>query len=151
MKKILFSIIVVLFVMSTSIFVYADSSKTNEDIVKITSDFNFDDEKISTFNNERTITGSAKEGTVIEISISTKNFTGRFREVDVYMITVGKSGIFSQAVSLSIGENLVTMQVFQGEEVVKEECVIVNRKKRSIKTQLETSVYVPGGSLSIKK
>jgi len=148
MKKILFSIIVVLFVMSTNIFVYADSSEAT---VEITSDFNFDDEKVSTFNSERTLTGSAKEGTVIEISISTKNFAGKFREVDFYTITVGKSGIFSQAVGLSIGENLVAMQVFQGEEVVEEESTIVNRKKRSIKTQLETSIYVPGGSLTIKK
>jgi len=146
MKKVLFSVLVLLFVMSINVFAYANSFENDKKLVEITSSFNFADEKISTFNNEKTLTGSAPEGTVIEISISTRNFTGKFKEVDFYTMEVGKSEIFSQAVNLSVGENLITMQVIKGRQVIEEENVIVNKKKRSIKTQLETSIYVPGGT-----
>ena len=144
MKKFMFSLVLIMSVLVGSIFVYAGTFDDEKCPVEITSDFNFGSEKIATFNDEKTISGTAPQGTAIDIIVSTKGFAGKYRERDRYSLEVGSSGLFSQAISLYVGENKVEfVAVSNNDEFASE--TVVNRKKMAIKSQLENSIYIPGG------
>lgn len=147
MKKVVFGFLVMTLVFVGSVFAYAgDASDEIDPVVEITSDFDMESEKISTFDDEKTISGTAPSGTMIEISISSKNFAGKLKQTQFYTIEVGVSEIFSQSVELKLGENLVEFSANIDEECVFECETTVNRKKRSIKVQLEKGIYIPGGT-----
>jgi len=142
----MFGFFVIILVLIGSVFAYADSFSDVESVVEITSDFDLASSKISTFDDEKTISGTAPVGTMIEISISSKNFVGKFKQNQFYTIEVGSSEIFSQAIDLKLGENLVEFSAYIDEEKVFEGETTVNRKNRSIKVQLEKGIYIPGGA-----
>lgn len=146
MKKLLFALAVTMFVILGGVFAYAAAPDENEfAFVEITSDFNFDSEKFSTFQNEKTISGTAPVKTVIDIVVSTKNFAGKYNQKDCYTIEIGRSELFSQAIKLYVGENKVEFFAYSDNSDKYEAEIIVNRKKLAIKETLENSMYIPGG------
>ena len=58
-----------------------------------------------------------------------------------YALTVGVSGIFSQIVDLSLGENYIIVSSGDSEESKAE--ITVNRKTEAVKKALENGVYLP--------
>lgn len=116
----------------------------------ITDGIDFDKKVESTFDESRTISGSAQEGTAVSISVYLKNANGELKEQSAYDIDVGASGLFSQAVELSIGENVVKITAEkEGFDSVKTETCI-KRKSREIKTELENGVTIPGRGTTVK-
>ena len=128
-----------------SVPVYASEDQTNAaSFVTISGDLDFSDEKVSTFYEERTVSGTAPEGTKITITTYKKGFIGRLKEQDSFEMTVGSAGVFSQIVPLRIGENVVVFQVAYEDEMY-EATLTVNRKKQEIKLELENAIFLPGG------
>lgn len=116
----------------------------------ITDGIDFEKKTESTFDESRTISGSAQEGTNVSISVYLKNASGALKEQSTYGIEVGTSGLFSQAVELSIGENVIKIKAEQeGFESISEEACI-RRKSREIKTELENGVTIPGRGTTVK-
>lgn len=112
--------------------------------VYITGDIDFEKDSLSTFDNAKTISGTAEEGTKIIITVSTKNAKGELKVNDEYEFTVGISGLFSQSIDLSLGENIVDFKAEYDECFPAEYEVVVKRKKAAIKDELEKSVALPG-------
>lgn len=147
MKKTIFYVLTIIFVLSFAEFSYADSIDTPVVEVEVTGGVDFDKEKISTFDDAKTISGTADEGTVIDIVVYKRFSNDKLRETSSYYIEVGESGLFSQAVDLSVGENYIEFCASKKDCDNLEYGVTVNRKKKSIKMQLESSIYIPGGTL----
>ena len=98
----------------------------------------------STFDKTRTITGSSENGSFVSISLSKKNTSGVLNEYANYSIEIGPTGLFSQTVELELGENIVSITAEKnGKAKNTGECT-VRRKKREIKTELETGISIPG-------
>lgn len=103
-------------------------------------------ESKSTFDESRTISGSAEQGTKIAISVSSKDASGSLTENACYNMKVGVSGLFSQMIDLELGENIVTITAEKdGCNTVNEE-VTIKRKRREIKNELENGVSIPGNN-----
>lgn len=146
MKKIMFSLIMITLIIFGGSFVYAASFDDEECTVEITSDLNLEDEKLSTFDDEKTIAGTALSGTIIEISVSSKDFSGKYKQNQFYTIEVGSSEIFNQAMGLKVGKNLVEVTASLDGEIILEGEIVINRKSRLVKQQLEKGIYIPGGN-----
>lgn len=116
----------------------------------ITDGINQDKKTESTFDESRTISGSAQEGTAVSINVYTKSASGALNKKSEYGIEVGASGLFSQAIALSVGENVVkiTAEKEGFESVYAEACI--KRKSREIKTELENGVSIPGRGTTVK-
>ena len=66
-----------------------------------------------------------------------------------FVLEVGVSGIFSQTVELSLGENVVEITASkEGYETVSEE-TIIKRRNITIKNELENTVSIPGGTRNL--
>ena len=142
MKKLFFIFAVITMFLITSYSAYA-GSPGSESSFEITSGVSLDKVQ-STFDSSRTISGFAEEGTIVKITLSSRNASGELTEYATYEMEVGASSIFSQSVDLELGENVIVItSEFDGEETASEEAVI-KRKKREIKTELENSISIPG-------
>lgn len=109
-----------------------------------------DNKTESTFDESRTISGSAEKGTKITISVGVRNADDKLKESCSYELEVGISGLFSQTIDLSLGENVVEITAEkEGFHSVSEEAVI-KRKKRDIKTELENGISIPGNNFTVK-
>lgn len=98
----------------------------------------------STFDDSRTISGVAEKGTLIVISVSTRNAEGDLEENACYDMEVGASGLFSQAIELEIGENVVEITASKDERETVSKKAVIKRKKREIKKELENTICIPG-------
>ena len=66
-----------------------------------------------------------------------------------FQLEVGASGMFSQTVELSLGENVVAITASkEGYETVNEE-TIVKRRNITIKNELENTVSIPGSTRTL--
>lgn len=99
-------------------------------------------DSIVTFDGTRTISGKADNGTDVKIIVYTKNSVGKYREKYNYELNVGLSGLFSQTVTLNLGENLICINAEKNGETAGEE-VTVKRKADNIKNELENGIYLP--------
>ena len=124
---------------------YAGPLDTTE--IEFTGGLDFDKERVSTFDDSKQISGNAKSGTVINITVSTVNFKGEMEEQESYEIEVGKSGIFSQSIDLSLGENVVEVTAQQKDCEEYSVSTEVVRKNKVIKYKLENSIYLPGSGI----
>lgn len=128
---------------------------------KITSGLDVEKEKESTFDKERTITGKAEEGTKVTISVYNKETdkaeTSDDQSTDSptestesdekkYELEIGASGIFSQVISLKLGENNITLTVENDKYDTIVKSFVINRKNREIKQELENTIVLPGES-----
>ncbi|MCI1958117.1 MAG: hypothetical protein LKJ25_00640 [Clostridia bacterium] len=121
--------------------VYAFAAENNIGF-GITGGIDTTKDSIVTFDDTRTISGKANNGTDIDISVYTKSFAGNYKEKYNYKLNVGLSGLFSQTVSLNIGENLICINAEKDGETAGEE-VTVKRKADEIKNKLENGIYLP--------
>lgn len=117
----------------------------------VTSGMKTDKKTESTFDDSRTISGSADQGAAIAIDVYTKDASGELVVSSNYSIEVGASGLFSQTIDLELGENVVTVTAEKdGYSSVCEEATI-KRKKRDIKKELESGISIPGSSTNTGK
>lgn len=147
MKKMLMGLLVGFMLCLSASIAYAGSVQAAEVDVSITGDLNFEKEKVSTFNDLKTISGTAEKGTTIDIIVYTISRYGKLTEAESYSIKVGDSNLFSQAIGLSIGENYIEFKASREGYNDYEGSVTVNRKNKAIKAQLENGIYIPGGCL----
>lgn len=112
----------------------------------ITSGINLSKKTQSTFDSSKTIYGVADKGTDITISVSAKGADGTLKQNFNYAIEVGASGLFSQTVSLGLGENVVEIWASKKDCEGIYESVAVKRKKMAIKTELENAISIPGST-----
>lgn len=154
MKKSIFALTIIAFLCVAPISVYANPLTEppiqEESMDEIQEDVEFSItggiESKSTFDESRTISGSAEQGTKIAISVSSKDVNGDLSESACYKIKVGVSGLFSQMIDLELGENIVTITAEkEGCNTVDEE-VIIKRKSREIKNELENGISIPGNN-----
>jgi len=143
MRKFFMGLLVGVLMCLSSNIVYAGSLQAAEVNVSVTGDLNFEKDKVSTFNESKTISGTAEKGTDIDIIVYTKSFYGRFKEVESYSIKVGDSNLFSQALGLRVGENYIEFRASKDGLKDYYKSVTVNRKNKAIKNQLENSIYIP--------
>ncbi|MGL4790902.1 MAG: hypothetical protein ACRCW1_05775 [Anaerotignaceae bacterium] len=125
MKKLTFLAILCFIFTLTTTSVYAATKQTE---VSITSTFNFEKSRMSTFDEQKTIAGAANKGTEIEIMVYTLDEDGEVNEEAVYNITVGKTGLFTQTIDVYLGENYVEFHATEGTLETFEESTVVNRK-----------------------
>jgi len=109
-----------------------------------------------TFDIERTITGNAKATTAVsvyvynakdldyEVSLGLSEEEAKQKIAKYYEINVGASGIFSQVLSLAIGENTIEVTVRKEGVKTVTNNYIINRKKYEIKKELEDIIVLPG-------
>ena len=142
MRNVLFKILTVITVFSFTAVSYAGSVFAGE--LELTGGLDFDKEKCSTFNSSKTISGTADEGTVIEITVYKRVSDDKLKEMDYYVVEVGESGLFSQTVDLYVGENVVSFYAETSEDDSVEMEATVTRKKKEIKSRLENEIYLPG-------
>lgn len=117
----------------------------------VTSGMKTDQKTESTFDDSRTISGSALEGATIAIDVYTKDASGELAVSSNYSIEVGASGLFSQTIDLELGENVVKVIAEKdGFASVCEEATI-KRKKRDIKKELESGISIPGSNTNTGK
>ena len=139
-KSLLVSTIV--FCMSLPCFsAYAFAAENNIGF-EITGGLDTTKDSIVTFDSTRTISGTADNGTDIKIIVFTKNSVGKYMEKYDYELNVGLSGLFSQTVSLNLGENLIYINADKN-GVIAGEKVTVKRKADNIKNELENGIYLP--------
>lgn len=100
----------------------------------------------STFDDSRTISGVAEKGALIVIRVSTKNAEGDLEENACYDMEVGASGLFSQAIELEIGENVVEITASKENHETISKQTVIKRKKREIKKELENTICIPGNT-----
>ncbi len=153
MKKFSIAFIVVMLFCFAPVFVYAgplDAEAAKQELgFSVTSGIDMSKETQSTFDDSKTIAGVANQGTAIEISVSSKDANGDLTENTSFLLEVGASGIFSQTVELSLGENVVEITASkEGYETVSEE-TIVKRRNITIKNELENTVSIPGGTRNL--
>jgi len=136
MKKIPTLFITFIFTLFLSVSVYAKPL----DSFTITGTIDFDKETEATFDESRTISGTAPSGTEVIIAIKNENSDQTF----VFNIEVGASGIFSKTISLDNGQNEVSLSLyFEGCDTIIKETVI-NKKDNKIKRTLKQSICIPG-------
>ncbi len=143
-RKGIVCLLIGLMLLCLSVPAYAAEGDGAASFLTVSGDLDFKEEKVSTFDAEKTISGTAPEGTQVTITVYTSGFLGRLKERDCYEVTVGRAGLFSQVISLYVGENVVALDADYGKESV-EETLTVNRKKQEIKRELETMICIPGG------
>ncbi len=153
MKKLSIAFIVVMLFCFAPVFVYAgplDAETAEQELgLSVTSGIDMSKETQSTFDDSKTIAGVANQGTAIEISVSTKDANGELTENESFEIEVGASGIFSQTVELSLGENVISITAYkEGCETVSGE-TIVKRRNITIKNELENTVSIPGSTRNL--
>ena len=153
MKKFSIAFIVVMLFCFAPVLVYArplDAETAAQELgLSVTSGIDMSKETQSTFDDSKIIAGVANQGTAIEISVSTKDANGELTENALFEIEVGASGIFSQTVELSLGENVVAITASkEGYETVNEE-TIVKRRNITIKNELENTVSIPGSTRTL--
>ncbi|MGE4213961.1 MAG: hypothetical protein AB7E42_04185 [Anaerotignaceae bacterium] len=147
MKKMFMGMLVGFLLCISASIAYAGSVQAAEVEISITGDLDFEKEKVSTFNDSKTLSGTAEKGTVINIIVYTKSGLGKLTEAESYSVEVGDSNLFSQAVELYVGENYIEFSASMEGYDDYQGSVTVNRKNKAIKTQLENSIYIPGGCL----
>ena len=153
MKKFSIAFIVVMLFCFAPVFVYArplDAEAAKQELgFSVTSGIDMSKQTQSTFDDSKTIAGVANQGTAIEISVSSKDANGDLTENANFVLEVGVSGIFSQTVELSLGENVVEITASkEGYETVSEE-TIIKRRNITIKNELENTVSIPGGTRNL--
>lgn len=143
MKRIIYLLVsTIVFCMTLPCFsAYAYAADNNIGF-EITSGIDTTKDSMVTFDSTKTISGKAESGTGVSIYVYTKSSTGKYREKCSYQLNVGLSGLFSQIVSLNIGENLISVTAEKDGKTAGEE-VTVKRKADDIKSQLENGIYLP--------
>ena len=153
MKKFSIAFLVVMLFCFAPVFVYAgplDAEAAKQELgFSVTSGIDLSKETQSTFDDSKTIAGTANQGTAIEIIVSSKDASGDLADEESYCMEVGASGMFSQTVELSLGENVVSITASKkGYDTVREE-TIVKRRNITIKNELENTVSIPGGTRNL--
>ena len=140
MKKIPTLFITFLCIIFLSVSVYAKPLET----YTIGGTIDFEKEITSTFSGNRIVTGSAPAGTNVSISVYNTETDKTF----VYEIETGASGLFSKVVTLTNGENTITLSLsLDGYDKVTKETVI-NKKDDKIKHTLEKGMLIPGEGIT---
>jgi len=99
----------------------------------------------NTFDARRTVSGVSEPGARVTISVFVRNAEGEFFERSGYVVYVGSSGFFSQAINLSLGENVVVIRGTMEDRRPRTFMVTVNRMDRAIKSELESYVLPIAG------
>lgn len=115
---------------------------------EITGGLDKEKETESTFDETKIISGSAKEGTSITVSVYQPSIKENEEEKELieiqsYELEVGSSGRFMQSVNLSLGENYIVITA-QDNDGSSEETFMVKRKEMQIKNELEQNIALPG-------
>ncbi len=137
-KKILFVFMLCFSALLACPAAYAKEADT--DAFEITSGLDFSKDTVSTFDNSKTISGTAEKDTEIKIEVYSVDSEDMTLTND-YALTVGVSGIFSQIIDLSLGENFIVVSSGDSDESKAE--ITVNRKTEAVKRALENGVYLP--------
>lgn len=165
MKRFLFAVAVVLTVGFMSVCAYAnpvgeigeaagvtvEEQELRELDFTLTGGIKDDGTAESTFDESRTISGKSEDGSVIDIVVYKKNASGELEESSSYNIGIGASGLFSQAVDLQIGENLVVLDAQMDGCITIHKEIVIKRKKREIKTELENIISLPGSYTNLAR
>lgn len=149
-SKLILSTLISCFLLANTI-VYAGSvenlPKDNKEIIvnsienfEITSGIDKDLEV--TFDTKRTITGTSTKDSIVTIKVM-KLKSDKLQEVYSYTVEVGQSGVFSQEISLIVGDNYISIETKTKEGTSKVYSTI-NRKKIEIKHELENGIVLPG-------
>ncbi len=140
MKKIPTLFITLILMMFFSVSVYAKPF----DCYTISGSIDFEKSSISTFDEIKTVSGTAPCGTIIIITLSNADT----ESTEVFEINVGASGLFSKSICLDNGENTVNILLsFDGNDIVEKETVI-NKKDNKIKHTLKKGIFIPGEGVS---
>lgn len=146
MRKFIIVFLIAIYAAGMSFDVFAGSPSSTDlsaDRFEITG--GIDKETEVTFEETKTITGTADKGTVVTITVYTPD-GDEMIEQSCYEIVVNSTGYFSQIVELSIGENYITVEAVKDGKVYSAETT-VKRKNSTIKSDLEQSIAVPGQSV----
>lgn len=151
MRKFFFGFIMILLFCFAPLYAYAGSldetvevsqQEENEIGFTITSGLNADGKRESTFEESRTISGTADEGATVEISVFLKSARGNLNEQATYTIEIGATELFSQTVELSEGDNVIFVTAYK-EDCDPIECEgVIRRKSGIIKEELENGISI---------
>lgn len=145
MKKALALILGLVLVFVLSFNAFAASTEAQEDFKQkftVTGGIDLSKEVETTFDKARTISGTAEVGSVIKISVYEVFEDGNCSEPEIYEVTVGSSGYFSQGIDLSVGKNLVTITAVK-EDLTATIKANIKRKKSEIKSELFKNISFP--------
>ena len=154
-KTKLFAILTVIITMLISVNAFAAVYNGEPGKIIITGGINMEKDYESTFNEARTITGRAEEGSVITIDVCKKvseseeaediryivDEYGIYKVAETYTVEIGVSGFFSKSIELFEGENVIFIGNDDGSAEIK---AFIRRKSEAIKNRLENGVYIPG-------
>lgn len=140
MKKLIFTILI--FVLSlTNCIVALASTQPKDNPIKfsITGGIELNQETQITFDKSKTITGTAPKGSTVSIYVYEKlpDKEEELKLIDNYSIVVGLTGYFSKTIDLSVGENVIIIDVLENKKVVSSFTTTIKRKKSEIKNELE--------------
>ena len=113
----------------------------------ITSGINRNSE--STFDNARTIVGTAPRGTLVRIEVfGYRESTDSFYKVSGSVLTVGASGNFSSVQPLRPGHNFIRIQAIYNDyrseaSYISIETAQLNRISNEVRNQLERGLLLP--------
>lgn len=108
-----------------------------------------------TFDEKRTITGIADKDSIITISIlekidSKKTESDEFLTLETYdNIVVGKSEIFSEDITLKLGESIIKIEAIKGNSQ-SQVIFYINRLDTKVKSQLE-NIVLPNQKFNYKE
>ncbi len=146
-KLILILATIFLLTLSNSFLAYAASISDSEvnSSFSITSGLDFSKGAKSTFDKSRIVTGKAKEGSTVTITVYEKLLEKEeeLKEIDKYEIVVGASGYFSQTINLNVGENIIDINVTDINDKSASISTSIIRKKSEIKNELEQAIILP--------
>lgn len=146
-KLILILATIFLLTLSNSFLAYAASISNGEvnSSFSITSGLDFSKEVKSTFDKSKIVTGKAKQGSIVTITVYEKLLEKEeeLKEIDKYEIVVGASGYFSQTINLNVGENIIDINVIDTNDKSTSISTSINRKKSEIKNELEQAIILP--------
>lgn len=101
----------------------------------------------TTFDATRLISGTAQKGASVVINIYKPTFNEKLEKelilLETYALTVGSTGIFSQVIDLSVGENYITVDASK-ETAHSAFSTTIKRKESTIKSALEQCIALPG-------
>lgn len=145
MKKVLAIMLCLAIIFTLPVSSFAASTEAQESFRKsftVTGGIDTSKEVETTFDKTRTISGTAAVGSVIKIKVCEVYSNNTCSEPEVYEVTVGSSGYFSQGIDLAVGENLVTITAVKGDlsATIKTN---IKRKKSEIKSELFKNISFP--------
>lgn len=153
MKKKFMALFISLFIIANhSVSLFAGSLSLTENKVQtvegfeITGGIDTTKDMEITFDRTKVISGTAKKGTSVTFNVYEVSGKGENRKLFLMEqkdVVVGPSGIYSQLVKLSVGENQIEIVADDG-NTCSTTIAVVKCKRSELKKELQNNIALPG-------